>query len=294
MRTFITVAETRSFTAAATRLKISRAIASKHVMDLEAHLGLRLLNRTTRSVNLTDAGASYAARCRDILEAIEAAEREATSQAAEPVGRVRVSAPVFFGAACVAPLIPEYARRFPGVGVDLILNDRFVDLIEEGYDLAIRIGRLENSSLVAKRVAATRLMVCGAPSYLNMRGRPCVPADLAGHECLQYTQAAIGSAWPFKGPRGRELVRLSSRFSCNNAEALCAMAAAGLGLVCAPDFYVAERLRDGELEQVLADHMDEPLGVFVVHPSRRHVPSKVRSFVEFVADAFAKQPPSAR
>lgn len=292
MRAFVAIAETGSFTAAAARLHMSRAMASKHVMDLEAHLGLRLLNRTTRSVNLTEAGASYAARCRDIIEAIEAAEREVTSQAAEPVGRLRVSAPVFFGATCVAPMIEGYARRFPGVGVDLVLNDRFVDLIEEGYDVAIRIGRLEDSSLVAKRVATTRLMVCGAPSYLDAHGRPQVPADLAGHECLQYSYAA-GSAWSFEGPRGPEVVRLASRFTCNNAEALCMMAAEGLGLVYAPDFYVVARLRTKQLEQVLADYMGEPLGVFVVHPSRRHVPLKVRSFIEFSTRVFAERPPCA-
>lgn len=286
------VAETGSFTAAAARLNLSRAMASKHVMDLEVHLGLRLLNRTTRSVSLTEAGASYAARCRDIIEAIDAAEREATSQAVEPVGRLRVSAPVFFGATCVAPLIASYARRFPSVGVDLVLGDRFVDLVEEGYDLAIRIGRLEDSSLVAKRIATTKLMVCGAPSYLDLRGRPRVPADLSGHECLQYSYAT-NSAWTFEGPGGREIVRLSGRFSGNSAEALCAMAAEGLGLVYAPDFHVVQRLRKNELEQVLADYMGEALGVFVVHPSRRHVPSKVRSFIEFAANAFAAHPPCA-
>lgn len=291
MRAFVAVADAASFTAAAARLQISRAMASKHVMDLEAHLGLRLLNRTTRTVSLTEAGASYAARCRDIIEAIEAAEREVSSQAAEPVGRLRVSAPVFFGSTCVAPLIQDYARRFPGVGVDLALEDRFVDLIEEGYDLAIRVGRLEDSSLVARRVATTRLMVCGAPAYLDLRGRPRVPADLADHECLQYSYATVGSAWTFEGPHGREVVRLSGRFACNSAEALCMMAVSGLGLVYAPDFYVAQRLRTKELEQVLGDYMGEPLGVFVVHPSRRYVPSKVRSFVEFIASALAERLP---
>lgn len=284
MRAFVAVAETGSFTAAASQLNISRAMTSKHVMDLEAHLGLRLLNRTTRSVSLTEAGGSYAARCRDILDAIEAAEREAMSQAAEPVGRLRVSAPVFFGVTCLAPVIHEYARRFPAVSVDLVLDDRFVDLIDEGYDIAVRIGRLEDSSLVAKRVATTRLVVCGAPSYLDLRGRPRVPDDLAAHECLQYSYGPLGSAWIFEGRQGRELVRLSGRFTSNSSEALCRMAVDGLGLVYVPEFYVARHLRSNELEQVLADYTGEPLGVFVVHPSRRHTPSKVKSFVEFIAE----------
>lgn len=293
MRAFVAVAETGSFTAAAVRLDVSRAMASKHVMDLEAHLGLRLLHRTTRSVGLTEAGASYAARCREILDAVATAEQEATSRAAEPVGRLRVSAPSFFGSQFIAPLVAEFAERFQRVGVELVLDDEFVDLVEEGCDLAIRIGRLEDSSLVASRIASTRLMVCGAPAYLDRCGRPQRPADLAGHECLRYSHATIGAAWPFDGPDGPELVRLSSRFASNSAEALCAMASAGLGLVCTPDFYVVDRLRAGVLEQVLADHMIEPLGIFLVHPSRRHVPSKVRAFIEFLTREFATRPPCA-
>lgn len=293
MRAFVTVAETGSFTTAAARLNISRAMASKHVMDLEAHLGLRLLNRTTRSVSLTEAGASYAARCRDIIEAIEEAEREVTSQAAEPVGRLRVSAPVFFGATYLAPLIEAYARRYPGIGLDLVLNDRYVDLVEEGYDLAVRIGRLDDSSLIAKRVAPTRMLVCGAPSYLDRRGRPLVPADLAAHDCLQYSYSTCGAAWTFEGPRGREVVRTSSRIACNNGEALCRMAVEGSGLVYEPDFIVAPYLRSRQLEQVLTDYLLEPAGVFVVHPSHRHVPSKVRSFIEFLSRAFAERLPWA-
>lgn len=293
MRAFVTVAETGSFTAAAERLDLSRAMVSKHVMDLEAHLGLRLLNRTTRAVGLTEAGASYAARCREIFDAIEAAEQEATSRAAEPVGRLRVTAPSFFGSKFIAPLVPAFAERFPKVGIELALEDKFVDLVEEGFDVAIRIGRLEDSSLVASRIASARLMVCGAPSYLDRRGRPLRPADLAAHECLRYSHATIGAAWPFEGPDGPELVRLSSRFASNSSETLCAMAAGGVGLVCAPDFFVADLLRAGALEQVLADHMVAPLGIFIVHPSRLHVPSKVRSFIEFVTREFALRSPCA-
>ncbi|ATQ70006.1 MULTISPECIES: LysR family transcriptional regulator [Methylosinus] len=293
MRVFVAVADAGSFTAAAERLDLSRAMASKHVMDLEARLGVRLLDRTTRSVGVTEAGAAYATRCREILDAIATAEQEATSRAAEPVGRLRVSAPSFFGARFVAPLVAAFAERHLRVGVELALDDKFVDLVEEGFDLAIRIGRLEDSSLVASRIASTRLMICGAPSYLDRRGRPRGPADLSGHECLRYSHATVGAAWPFDGPDGPELVRLSSRFASNSAEALCAMAVAGLGLVCAPDFYVAEPLRAGALEQVLADRMIEPLGIFIVHPSRRHVPSKVRAFIEFLTRELAMRPPFA-
>jgi DNA-binding transcriptional LysR family regulator len=293
MRAFVAVAEAGSFTGAATRLDLSRAMISKYVMDLEAHLGLRLLNRTTRAVGLTEAGESYAARCREILDAIEAAEQEATSRAAEPVGRLRITAPSFFGNKFVAPLVAEFAQRFPKVDVELCLDDRFVDLVEENFDLGVRIGRLADSSLIVSRIASTKLIVCGAPSYFAKRGRPLRPADLAAHECLRYSRATIGANWPFEGPDGPELVRLSSRFSSDSAESLCAMAAGGLGLVCAPDFYMRDDLRSGALEQVLADHMIEPLGIFIVHPSRRHVPSKVRGFIEFLTQAFAIRPPCA-
>jgi DNA-binding transcriptional LysR family regulator len=286
MRVFVAVAEGGHFAQASERLGMSRTMASKLVMDLEAHLGQRLLNRTTRKVSLTELGTAYLERCRDILAAIEEAEREITAQASEPVGRLRVAAPMSFGASHVAPRIAVYTARHPRVSVDLVLNDRLVDLVEEGYDLAIRIGRLADSSLVAKRIGVTRLIVCASAAYLAANGRPKTPADLAQHECLLYSYASAGAIWTFSGVSGEETVRVGGRVVCNNGDAICAMAIAGLGVVAQPDFIVGRHLRSGALEQILAAYTDRVTGIYAIHPSHRHVPLKLRCFIDQLATAF--------
>jgi DNA-binding transcriptional LysR family regulator len=286
MRVFVAVADSGHFAQASERLGMSRTMASKLVMDLEAHLGQRLLHRTTRKVSLTELGAAYLERCRDILAALEEAEREITAQASEPVGRLRVTAPMSFGASHVAPQIAVYTARHPRVSVDLVLNDRLVDLVEEGYDLAIRIGRLADSSLVAKRIGVTRLIVCASPAYLAAHGRPKTPADLAQHECLLYSYATAGAVWTFSGVSGEESVRVGGRVACNNGDAICAMAIAGLGVVTQPDFIVARHLQSGALEQVLAAYTDRVTGIYAIHPSHRHVPLKLRRFIDQLATAF--------
>ncbi len=290
MKAFVAVADAGHFATASERLGLSRAMASKLVMDLEAHLGLRLLNRTTRKVSLTDPGAAYLERCRDILAALEEAEREIAAQASEPVGRLRVTAPMSFGASHVAPQIAVFAARHPRVNVDLVLNDRLVDLVEEGYDLAIRIGRLADSSLIAKRIAATRLVVCASPDYLAAHGRPGKPADLANHECVLYSYASAGAVWTFSGSEGQENVRVGGRVACNNGEAICAMAIKGLGVILQPDFIVTPHLQSGALEQILAEYNKEATGVYAIHASHRHVPLKLRKFVELLSTAFGDAP----
>jgi DNA-binding transcriptional LysR family regulator len=286
MRVFVAVAEGGHFAQASERLGMSRTMASKLVMDLEAHLGQRLLNRTTRKVSLTELGTAYLERCRDILAAIEEAEREITAQASEPVGRLRVTAPMSFGASHVAPQIAVYTARHPRVSIDLVLNDRLVDLVEEGYDLAIRIGRLADSSLVAKRIGVTRLVVCASPAYFAAHGRPKTPADLAQHECLLYSYASAGAVWTFSGASGEETVRVGGRVACNNGDAICAMAIAALGVVAQPDFIVARHLQSGALEQILAAYTDRVTGIYAIHPSHRHVPLKLRCFIDQLATAF--------
>jgi len=283
MKAFVAVADGGHFAMASERLGLSRAMASKLVMDLEAHLGLRLLNRTTRKVSLTEPGAAYLERCRDILAAIEEAEREIAAQASEPVGRLRVTAPMSFGALHVAPRIAAYTARYSRMNIDLVLNDRLVDLVEEGYDLAIRIGRLADSSLIAKRIGATRIVVCASPGYLAARGRPMKPADLADHECILYSYASAGAVWTFLGPNREETVRVRGRVACNNGDAICHMATSGQGVTMQPDFIAAPHLRAGTLEQVLADYTTEPTGIYAIHPSHRHAPLKLRTFIEFLS-----------
>jgi DNA-binding transcriptional LysR family regulator len=287
MRAFVAVADAGQFSGASERLGLSRAMASKQVMDLEAHLGLRLLNRTTRRVGLTDEGAGYLERCRDILSAIDEAEQEFASRALEPSGRLRVTAPMSFGASHLAPQIALYAARNPRVSVELILNDRHVDLVEEGFDFAIRIGRLADSSLVAKKIGEVRLIACAAPSYLSARGRPQTPSDLADHECVLYSYASAGAVWNFTGPAGRESVRVGGRVVCNNGEAISNIAIAGLGVIAQPDFIVAGHLATGALERVLASYVMEPTGIYAIHTSRRYVPLKIRSLIDQLSAAFA-------
>jgi DNA-binding transcriptional LysR family regulator len=291
MRTFVAVADAESFTLAAERLSMSRAMTSKHVMDLEARLGLRLLNRTTRTVVLTEAGAAYAERCREILGSLDEAEREVTSRAIEPVGRLRVSAPMSFGIAYIAPRLDAYALKFPRVDIDLVLNDRVVDIVEEGYDVAIRIGRLAESMLVARRIASGRRLVCASPAYFKTHGRPKRPGDLSAHTCLHYAYALGGSSWTFDGALGQETVRVGGRITCNNGDAICAMALKGMGIIYQPDFIVAPHIKSGALTEVLEKHTQETLGIYAIHQSHRHVPQKVRSFIDFLAASFSKQAP---
>ncbi|MDH7796887.1 MULTISPECIES: LysR family transcriptional regulator [unclassified Beijerinckia] len=282
LRCFVAVAESGSFTTASEQLAMSRAMASKHVMDLEAHLGLRLLNRTTRSVSLTDAGGSYFERGKDILAALEEAEREVTSQAAEPVGRLRISAPLSFGITHVSPLVAAFAKANPRIAIDLTLNDRFVDLVDEGFDVAIRIGRLTDSSMIARRLAVTRSMICASPDYLARRGRPLVPADLLDHECLHYAYASGGNVWSFQGPQGEETRRVPGRIACNNGDALGRLAAAGAGIAIGPDFIMAPLVASGAVEEILHDYAQSELGIYIVHPSQRHMPLKLRAFIDFM------------
>jgi DNA-binding transcriptional LysR family regulator len=286
MKAFVAVAETGHFALASERLGLSKAMASKLVADLESQLGLRLLNRTTRRVGLTEQGATYLERCRDILAAIDEAHAEITSQGAEPAGRLRVTAPVSFGASHIAPQLSAFLERHPRVEAELVLNDRMVDIVEEGFDLAIRIGRLADSSLIARRIGVTRFLVCASPAYLAAHGRPKVPADLSRHQCLLYSYASSGAAWTFSGPNGTETARVSGRVLSNNGEALCRMAVAGFGVTGAPDFMAEPYLKTGALEQLLIDYPSEPAGIYAIHSSRRHVPPKVRAFIDQLASTF--------
>jgi DNA-binding transcriptional LysR family regulator len=286
MRAFVAVAETGQFSAASDRLGLSRAMASKQVMDLETHLGARLLNRTTRKVSLTEQGAAYLERCRDIFASLEEAEKEITRQVSEPIGRIRVSAPMAFGASHVAPEVARFAALHPRVSIDLTLNDRMVDLVDEGYDLAIRIGRLADSSLVAKRISDMQLICCASPHYLKKRGRPRQPEDLSAHECILYSYASTGATWTFPTSLGSSTVKVSGRVTCNNGEAICQMAIGGLGVILQPDFIVDAHIASGALERLLPEHPPEPVGIYAIHQSRKHVPARIRSFIEHLTSAF--------
>jgi DNA-binding transcriptional LysR family regulator len=288
---FVRVVERGSFTLAADELELSRAAVSKYVSRLEERLGARLLHRTTRRLALTEAGAALFEASRGALERIEEAESAVAQFQSEPRGRLRVSAPMSFGILYLGSAMAEFARAYPRITLDVRLDDRFVNLVEEGIDVAVRIGTLTDSSLVARKLSTTRALICASPEYLKEHGEPETPEDLVGHNCLLYSYLSTANVWRFTAPDGREVpVAVNGSFRINNGIVLGEAAAAGHGIVLAPSFYVAPMLRDGRLKRLLAGYRLQELGIHAVYPQRDHVPPKVRAFVDFLAKRFGKKP----
>jgi DNA-binding transcriptional LysR family regulator len=291
MRSFATVVEEGSFAAAAARLGLSRAAVSRQVIELEGHLGARLLNRTTRRVAATEVGRDYHARCHRILDELAEAEQSVASLQAEPRGVLKANAPMSFGIRHLAPVIAAFAARCPDVRVVLSLNDRFVDLIEEGYDLAIRIGALRDSSLIARRLAPSKGLVCASPAYLTRRGRPRTPGELGNHSCLQYSYLASGATWKLRDSEGDEhSLRVSGPLCANNGDVLRQAALDGLGIAMLPTFLVGEDIRSGRLRRVLVDYAPPEMAIHAVYPPGRYLAPKVRSFIDFLAERFGPRP----
>lgn len=292
MRSFAAVAEAGGFAAAARKLDLSPAVVTKRVQRLEQHIGARLFNRDTRNVGLTEAGALYLERCHDVLEAIEQAEAEASELGRLPRGRLRVTAPYDFGRAEIEPAMLDFITQHAEITIDLLLTSEFVDLVKDDYDMAVRIaGRPLDTTLIARRLATSRLVVCGSPEYMQGR-RPRVPADLKHHNCLVYTGAVWRDEWPFTRDSRTEKVALTGSLSTNDNLLLCRAAEAGVGLTIQPSFNVWRELCSGRLEVVLEDwHVDE-LGIHVVFPHRRFLPSKVRVFIDFLTARFRNSPDS--
>jgi len=287
MRVFATVVATGSFAAAAARLDISRAMASKYVLYLEERLGTRLLQRTTRKLGLTDSGTAYYERCAQILEEVEEAESGAVNLSAKPRGILRLTMPVSFSVRHIGPLITRYLEKFPEVQIDAVLSDRRIDLIEEGLDLALRVGPSPDPGLIARRLAADRLVICAAPAYLDRCGRPTRPQDLAAHNCVLYSYSAAGSEWKMTGPDGEHSVKVGGNMRANNGDLLNQVVLSGGGLMCQPEFLVGEDLRAGRLEEVLKEYRCESLGIYAVFPSRKHLSAKTRTFVDFLVEHLA-------
>jgi DNA-binding transcriptional LysR family regulator len=291
MQVFVRVAALGSFSAAARSLDLSQTMVTKHIAALESRLGIKLLHRSTRKLVLTEGGRNYLAACERILVEIEEAEASTSLDRIEPRGTLRLNVPLTFGFREIAPALAKFGRLHPALTVDLGLADRYVDLIEEGWDLAIRIGRLKDSSLVTRKLAPCRIVVCAAPAYLEAHGVPATPEDLGRHNCLGYTLPSALSAtrWLF-GHEGEIAVPVSGKLRANNGDALLAAAVAGQGVIYQPTFLVGDCLRDGSLVRVLADHPVPEFGVHAVLPSGRQAPAKVRAFVEFLARRFAPEP----
>lgn len=288
MKVFAAVVDCGSFAAAADRLDISRAMASKYLSHLEERLGTRLLQRTTRKLTLTESGSAYYERCAQILADIAEAEEGAVHLTEAPRGTLRLTVPVSFGLLHMGPLISEYLKRYPDARVDVMLVDRRVDLIEEGLDLAVRIGELGESGLIAKRLGSDRIAVCAAPDYLKRHGAPKTLADLARHNCLTYSYATFGDEWRATARDGSlHTVKVSGSLRASNGDMAKLAALAGIGLIRQPLFLIGEDLRAGRLVEVLSEYRAEELGIYAVYPSRKHLSAKVRAFVDLLAETFA-------
>ena len=288
MQVFARVAALGSLSAAARALCMSQTMATKHMAALEDRLGTKLLHRTTRRLSLTEAGRNYLEAAERILSDIEEADASAAVEVAEVRGTLRLNAPVSFGIREIAPLLPDLYVRHPGLTIDLGLNDRYVDLIEEGWDLVIRIGSLKSSSLVARRLAPCPTVVCASPAYLETCGRPKTIAALKEHNCLGYTLSRdVGvDRWHF-GRDGKESVPVKANLKANNGDVLVAAAAAGHGIIYQPVFLVARELADGDLVQLKLDHPTREFdGIYAAYPSDRRPPAKVRATIDFLAERF--------
>jgi DNA-binding transcriptional LysR family regulator len=290
MAAFARVVEADGFTEAARTLGISRAMVSRLVQQLEDDLGTRLLNRTTRRLSVTEAGRAYYERCVALLDDLAQLDASVSESTQEARGVLRVNAPVTFGYLHLAPLIPEFLARHPRASIELTLNDRVVNLVEEGYDLALRIGRLADSSLVARRLAPIELVVCASPDYLARHGMPETPNDLAQHNCLGYTYAANVREWELERDGERRTVRVTGNFDANSGDAIRVAGLAGLGIMLQPTFIVGDDIRRGALVQLLDGWRAPPIALHAVYPHRRHLSSKVRLFIEFVAERFGDCP----
>jgi DNA-binding transcriptional LysR family regulator len=290
METFVRVVESGSFAAAAERLGLSAAMASRHVQALEERLGTRLLNRTTRRLALTEAGAAYFERCQQVLRDVEEMDLSVAAEGEQPRGLLRVNAPVVFGTRHLAGVVAAYEARHPEVAIELTLNDRFIDLVEEGADVAVRIGALTDSTLVARRLFPVRLALCASPEYLKRHGAPRTLEDLSRHNCLGYTYTRGGTEVELVGPEGKVVVPFRGSLRANHGEVLLRAALDGLGIVLQPTFISGDALAGGRLRAVLPQYCTVELSAYAVFLSRKYLSAKVRTFVDFLAGQFGPEP----
>lgn len=287
MQTFSAVVDAGSFIKAAETLGFSKAAVSRYVGELEARLGVRLLHRTTRRLSLTEEGEVFYARCRELLSGVEEAEAELSTRSGAARGLLRVNAPVTFGILHLAPLWSAFRELYPQVRLDLTLTDRVVDLIEEGYDVAIRIAALPSSTLISKRLAGTRMVLCASPAYLKAHGTPRHPADLATHTVIAYSYWSTGDEWQFDGPEGRVGVQVNPYMHTNSGDTCRAMALAHQGVVLQPTFLVGDDLAAGTLVELMPEFRSMALDIYAIYPTRKHVAPKVRALIDFLAQRFS-------
>lgn len=283
MSVFVRVAKAGSFAGGATELGISRAMATKHIMQLESSLGVRLFNRTTRSLSLTDVGASYLERCQHVLLEIEEMEAAVTHLQTEPRGLLKISAPPVIGAAHITRAVAEFLKRYPDLKVDMMLQSSHGDLIDEGIDIAIYLGDLDDTSMVARKLASSPMVVCASPDYLAKHGIPNTPEDLYNHSCLINWASAPRNKWKFKDENGVEsIIKVTGRMQSNVADANRVAAVNGLGLVMLAHYVVGRDIEKGKLLPVLENYTAPPLDIHAVYPHRKYLSAKVRRFLDFL------------
>jgi DNA-binding transcriptional LysR family regulator len=287
---FTKVVETGGFSAAARELNMSKSAVSKHIAKLEEHLGVRLLNRTTRKLSPTEVGTTFYERARRIVQDVEETEQAVSALHSEPRGTLRINAPMSFGYAHVAPALPDFLERYPDIKIDMVLNDRVVDLMDEGFDVAIRIARLPDSTLIARKLAPFCLALCATRQYWETHGIPQSPSDLKDHNCLIYSYLLKQNEWLFHGPDGDISIKVSGNISANNGDALRAAALKGAGVFLSPTFIVNEDLRSGRLQSVLEQFTKTDLAIYAVYPHNRYLSAKVRAFVDFLGKYFGPGP----
>lgn len=292
MRAFVDVVEAEGFTAAGRKIGRSKALLSKYVRELEDELGALLLNRTTRQFSLTEAGHGYYKRASELIREIDSLAEEVRESSGDVKGRIKISASRTFADAPIGRSLIDFAIAHPDITLDIQLDDRFVDMVEEGFDVAIRITKLEDSSLIAKRLAPFSLSLCASPGVIEKHGRPTRPQDLSRMPCIVDTNGRWRSNWPFAGPDGETIsVTVPGRMEVNSPLTVRAAAVAGLGFAIIPDFIAAPAIRSGELVAVLDEFMRTGTGIYAVYPHRRYLPAKVRVFVDFLVHWFRTRDP---
>jgi DNA-binding transcriptional LysR family regulator len=290
MASFVAVVDAGSFVRAAEATDLSKAAISRHVADLEQRLGVRLLHRTTRRLSLTVEGLAFHGRCKELLASVDEAEDEITAHLAQPSGTIRVNAPLTFGVLHLAPLWGRFAQLYPKVSLDVTLGDRAVDMVDEGYDVVVRISSKTGSMLVSRRLAATRMVLCATPTYLQEHGTPLHPRDLASHHTVAYTYWSTGDEWEFAGPEGPVRVTVNARIHTNNGDTCRLAALEHQGIILQPTFLVGEDLRVGTLVELMPQYRSVELGVYAVYPTRKFLPLKVRRLVDFLVEQFRVPP----
>lgn len=289
MQAFVAVVDNGSFIRAADALKASKAAISRQVADLEQRLGIRLLNRTTRKLSLTDEGQLFYMRCTDLLNSLEEAESELSLRSGEPSGHLRVSAPVTFGISHLAPLWGKFLQQHPKISMEVSLSDRTVDLVEDGFDLAVRISRAPHPTFIARKLASTKMVLCASPAYLKRHGTPKHPKDIADHNVISYTYWASKDEWEFTHPSGKiGVVKTRPRLHANSGDTCVAAALQDQGIVMQPDFLVYDALRQGKLKQLLKEYQTVELGIYAIYTSRRQLPLKLRYLIDFLVETFQR------